>query len=46
MSVNVEVWSFKKSFSRALIGEDGREHVHYLADILEEIKLPEEDSST
>ncbi|MFX1452329.1 MAG: NYN domain-containing protein [Promethearchaeota archaeon] len=34
----IEIWSFKKSISRALIDEAGKEHVHYIDNILEEIK--------
>ena len=39
LEVEVDVWSFRKSFSRALIWEAGREHAFYLDNILDEIKL-------
>lgn len=42
LNVKVEVWSFRKSFSRALIWEVGKERAHYLDDILEEIRLKSE----
>jgi len=38
-SIEVEVWSFRKSLSRALIWEVGKESVHYLDDILDQITL-------
>ena len=34
----IEIWSFKKSISRSLIEEAGYENVHYIDDILDEIK--------
>lgn len=34
----IEIWSFKKSTSRALIDEAGLEHVYYLDNIMDEIK--------
>ncbi len=34
----IEIWSFKKSISRLLINEAGKENVHYIDNILEEIK--------
>ncbi|MFX1593682.1 MAG: NYN domain-containing protein [Promethearchaeota archaeon] len=34
----IEIWSFKKSISRALIDETGKANVYYLDDILDEIK--------
>lgn len=37
LSVEVEVWSFRKSFSRALIWEVGMERAFYLDDVLDEI---------
>ena len=39
LDIEVDVWSFRKSLSRALIWEAGREHVFYLDNILDEIKL-------
>lgn len=42
LDVEVDVWSFRKSFSRALIWEVGREHAFYLDNVLEEIKLKSE----
>ena len=42
LDIEVDVWSFKKSLSRALIWEAGREHVFYLDDILDEIRLDSE----
>ncbi len=38
-SIEVDVWSFRKSLSRALIWEAGKDHIFFLDDILEEIKL-------
>jgi len=35
----VEVWSFKRSLSRYLIEAVGEENVHYIDDILEEIRF-------
>ncbi len=35
----IEVWSFKKSTSRALIDEAGFKHVYYIDSILDEIKF-------
>lgn len=37
--IEVDVWSFRKSLSRALIWEVGKEHVYFLDEILEEISL-------
>jgi len=37
--IEVDVWSFRKSLSRMLIWEVGKEHIFFLDDILEEIKL-------
>lgn len=42
LEVEVDVWSFRKSLSRALVWEVGREHVFYLDDIVDEIKLNSE----
>ena len=42
--IEVDVWSFRKSFSRALIWEVGRDNVFYLDNILEEIRLKDEKS--
>lgn len=42
LKVEVEVWSFRKSLFRALMWAVGREHVFYLDDILDEIKLKDE----
>lgn len=39
LDVEVDVWSFRKSFSRALIWEVGREHAFYLDNILDEISF-------
>ena len=39
LETKVEIWSFRKSISRALIKEAGVENVHYLDDIIDEIKL-------
>ena len=35
---DIEVWSFKKSISKALIDEVGKENVNYIDDILDEIR--------
>ena len=37
--VKIDVWSFRKSLSRAIVWEVGKEHIFFLDDILEEIKL-------
>jgi len=34
----IEIWSFKKSTSRSLIEEAGQENVHYIDEILDEIR--------
>ncbi|MFX1379193.1 MAG: NYN domain-containing protein [Promethearchaeota archaeon] len=34
----IEIWSFKKSISRSLIEEAGKENVYYIDNILEKIK--------
>jgi uncharacterized LabA/DUF88 family protein len=34
----IEIWSFKKSISRVLIEEAGKENVHYIDSILDEIR--------
>ncbi len=34
----IEIWSFKKSISRALIDEAGQENVYYIDNILDEIR--------
>jgi len=34
----IEIWSFKKSISRALIDEAGQDNVHYIDNILDEIR--------
>ena len=39
LDIEVDVWSFRKSFSRALVWEVGREHAFYLDTVLEEIRL-------
>ena len=39
LNIEVEVWSFRKSISRALIKEVGVENVYYLDDVIEEIKF-------
>ena len=39
LKIKLEIWSFRKSISRALIKEAGAENVYYLDDILYEIKL-------
>ena len=39
LNIKVEIWSFRKSISRALIKEAGEENVSYLDDIIDEIKL-------
>lgn len=39
LKIEVEIWSFRKSISQALIKEAGAEKVCYLDDIIEEIKL-------
>lgn len=39
LDVEVDVWSFRMSFSRALIWEVGKEHAFYLDDVIGEIKL-------
>ena len=39
LNIEVDVWSFRKSFSRALVWEVGREHAFYLDTVLEEIRL-------
>ena len=44
LNKQVEVWSFRNSLSRALIWEVGRERVHYLDDVLDEIVLKDEKS--
>jgi len=36
---NVEVWAFKYSLANALKEEFGLENIHYLDDILSEIKM-------
>ncbi len=35
----IEIWSFKKSISRSLIEEAGSNNIHYLDDILDDIKF-------
>lgn len=35
----IEIWSFKKSISRVLIDEAGKENVSYMDDILDKIKF-------
>ncbi|MFX0105002.1 MAG: NYN domain-containing protein [Candidatus Hodarchaeota archaeon] len=35
----IEIWSFKKSTSRALIDEAGHNNVHYIDNILDEIRF-------
>ncbi|UCD02352.1 MAG: NYN domain-containing protein [Promethearchaeota archaeon] len=35
----IEIWSFKKSISRALIDEAGQDNVHYIDNILDEIRF-------
>ncbi len=44
LNKQVEVWSFRASLSRALVWEVGRENVHYLDDILDEIALRDDKS--
>lgn len=39
LKIKVEIWSFRKSISRALIKEAGAENVYYLDDVIKEIKL-------
>lgn len=39
LKIKVDIWSFRKSISRALIKEAGVENIYYLDDILDEIKL-------
>lgn len=39
LKIEVEIWSFRKSISRALIKEAGAENVYYLDDIIYEIML-------
>jgi uncharacterized LabA/DUF88 family protein len=39
LNKQIEVWSFRNSLSRALIWEVGRENVHYLDDVIDEIAL-------
>jgi uncharacterized LabA/DUF88 family protein len=39
LNKEIEIWSFKKSISRLLIEEAGKENVHYIDNILDEIKL-------
>lgn len=34
----IEIWSFKKSISRTLIDEAGQDNVHYIDNILDEIR--------
>jgi len=38
LNKEIEIWSFKKSISRALIDEAGHENVYYIDNILDEIK--------
>ena len=38
----IDIWSFKISLSRKLIEEAGKENIHYIDDILDEIKLRED----
>ena len=42
LDIKVDVWSFRKSLSRALIWEVGRDNVFYLDNILDEIRLKDE----
>jgi len=44
LNIDIEVWSFRISISRALIKEVGSEHVYYLDDIIEEITLKDKSS--
>jgi len=39
IDIEVDVWSFRKSLSKALIWEAGREHVFYLDNVIDEIKF-------
>jgi uncharacterized LabA/DUF88 family protein len=39
VKAEIEVWSFRKSLSRALVWEVGKEYIFFLDDVLEEISL-------
>ena len=43
LGVDVEVWSFRISLSKALKNEVGPENVHYFDDVMEEITLADHD---
>ncbi|GAH16571.1 unnamed protein product, partial [marine sediment metagenome] len=44
LDVDVEVWSFKKSLSKVLLWEVGRDRVHFLDDIIDDIRLTDDKS--
>jgi uncharacterized LabA/DUF88 family protein len=37
---HIEIWSFRGSLSQNLKEKAGKEHIHYLDEIIEKIKLP------
>ena len=46
LRIDIDLWSFRISISRALIKETGSEHVYYIDDIIEEIALKDKSSET
>ena len=39
LKIDIDLWSFQRSISQALIKEVGSEHIYYIDDIMEEITL-------